>query len=982
MRDPLIYPALPGEPVPAEQLWPFIPLADEVHWAREHTRSPKRQLELLVMLKTFRFLGYFPAPSEIPPSIVAASARRLDVPAPGSSFVMAPASLYRGRATVRRKLGVERWTPVTRRLLVNRLVMLNQGRAGPNDLLNAAVEYLRQDRIELPALRTLRRLVGSIRARFDKAFCAAIVAPLKGKDRRTLEGLMVVPPEAAVSGFERIKQRPARATLKHLTAHLNQLRWLQELPATQPLIAGLGFGKITDLAEQARALNVSELREHGAMRRLALLICLLHVARAECLDQLATLYLRRVHWMWGRAREDLEEWRRNRGGLSQSLVRLLRRMVVEFDQSSPESSLDDRLGAIAGEHGGAEVILRDCDIALEHRVNDPRSFLIRHYRRSRAVLMTLLAALPLDAEAAESWPVELADRLGFMDEDRDSVFSLLDVDPSRISAPWKPLVQRPGPGLTVDRRQFEVYAFCEVADALKAGEVFIPGSLAFADYRETLVARDLAAEPCQAFLRDRGLPTRADQFVDQLRNALRNAAWQLDELFKIGCPPCRIDRDGTLHLPRVRAAPASQSAQQLADTIESRLPERHLLDVLANVDRWTQWTRHFGPLSGESPQIKDPRRRYVETAFTYGCNLRPTQASRHLAGQVTPHMLSFVNRRHVDPGKLRAASTDIINAYAAFDLQRIWGAGVRAAADGTHIPIYDDNPFAAYHWRFRGMAGVAYRHVADSYIAIFSRFIPCGVAEAAYILDGLLNNKSNVRPHILHSDTRGQTAAAFAVAFLEGIELRPRIKNWRDLVFYKPSRDSNYRHINSLFKGTVNWKLIADHFLDYVQIGASVQTGTLPCSWLLTRLNSTSRRNAVFRAFHELGRVVRTIHMLEVLAEPDLLRPGGSPQNKVEAFHRFSKWLLFGGQGVLRSNDPAEYEKAVHYNELVANAVMLQTVADQTQVIRQLVEEGYPVRAEDLERLRPYATQHLKRFGRYPDDFGPYEPRPPTSLPL
>ncbi len=178
-------------------------------------------------------------------------------------------------------------------------------------------------------------------------------------------------------------------------------------------------------------------------------------------------------------------------------------------------------------------------------------------------------------------------------------------------------------------------------------------------------------------------------------------------------PPIWCSNNGTLHLRRVRAAPARPSGKELADAIEARLPERHLLDVLANVDGWTQWTRHFGPLSGESPQIKDPRRRYVETAFTYGCNLGPTQAARHLAGHATPHMLSFVNRRHVDPRKLRAASTDIINAYAAFDLQRIWGAGVRAAADGTHIPIYDDNPFAAYHWRFRGMAGVAYRHVAD-----------------------------------------------------------------------------------------------------------------------------------------------------------------------------------------------------------------------------------------------------------------------------
>jgi hypothetical protein len=66
--------------------------------------------------------------------------------------------------------------------------------------------------------------------------------------------------------------------------------------------------------------------------------------------------------------------------------------------------------------------------------------------------------------------------------------------------------------------------------------------------------------------------------------------------------------------------------------------------------------------------------------------------------------------------------------------------------------------------------------------------------------------------------------------------------------------------------------------------------------------------------------------------------------------------LSLAAKGALRSNDPAEYEKAVHYNELVANTVMLQTVADQTHVIRQLIDEGYPVRAEDLERLSPYAT--------------------------
>ena len=980
MRDPLIYPNLPAEPVPPDQLGRFIPNPDEIRWASSCTRSPARQLELVVLLKTFQFLGYFTPPTDIPASIAKAIAERMNVAAP-ASLGIASASLYRSHEMVRRHLGVERWGAAAKHLLTARLVSLNQGRSGPNDLLNAAIEYLRREQIELPALRTLRRLIGHVRAKFDQAYCKAVVAPLGAADRAVLESLMHVAPGEAVSGFERIKLQPARVSIKHLAAYLAHFEWLRGLPRTQPLVTELGGGKLTDLAEQARALDVAELRDYAPTRRLALLVCLLHVARAQCLDQLATLYLRRIHWMQGRAREDLENWRRDRGSLSQSLIRLLRSIVKEVAHPRPGDSLETRLNVLTSQRGGAETILRDCENVLEHRFNDPRSFLIRHYRRNRATLMALLNALPLDAPDPTVWPLELADHLMIYDDEQAAELTL-DLDPKHISAAWRALVIRPGPAVTLDRRQFEVYGFCEIAEALKAGDIFIKGSLAFADYRDNLIAQDPEGAEFKAFLRDRDLPAQPDRFVADLRDALSRAAWQLDELFKIGCAPCRIDPDGTLHLPRVRATPTTPSALELAETIDARLPERNLLDVLANVDAWTHWTRHFGPLSGDSPQIDDPQRRYVQAAFTYGCNLGPAQASRHFAGAVTPHMLSFVNRRHVDPKRLRAASTDVVNAYADFDLQRLWGSGVRAAADGTHIPIYDDNPFAAYHWRFRGMAGVAYRHVADSYIAIFSRFIPCGVAEAAYILDGLLRNFSKIRPRILHSDTRGQTAAAFALAYLMGIELRPRIKNWADLVFYRPSRDSRYRHIGALFKGTVNWALIAEHFEDYVRVGASVQSGALSTSWLLTRLNSTSRRNRLFRAFHELGRVIRTIHMLEVLADPDVLRPGGSPQNKVEAFHRFSKWLLFGGQGVMRSNDPADYEKIVHYNELVANAVMLQTVADQTQVIRQLIEEGYPVRAEDLQRLSPYATQHLKRFGEYRRDLSATGPRPPTSLQL
>ena len=63
--------------------------------------------------------------------------------------------------------------------------------------------------------------------------------------------------------------------------------------------------------------------------------------------------------------------------------------------------------------------------------------------------------------------------------------------------------------------------------------------------------------------------------------------------------------------------------------------------------------------------------------------------------------------------------------------------------------------------------------------------------------------------------------------------------------------------------------------------------------------------------------------------------------------------------------DPDEQEKMTVYNQLVANAVMLQTVADQTRVLHELHLEGYAINEEDLEFLSPYVTRNLKRFGEY-----------------
>src|ERR1700679_2662668 len=92
---------------------------------------------------------------------------------------------------------------------------------------------------------------------------------------------------------------------------------------------------------------------------------------------------------------------------------------------------------------------------------------------------------------------------------------------------------------------------------------------------------------------------------------------------------------------------------------------------------------------------------------------------------------------------------------------------------------------------------------------------------------------------------------------------------------------------------------------------------------------------------------------------------------KIERHHKFAKHLAFGEHGLLRSNDPSDQEKAIVYNELVANAVVLQNVVDQTQALHALKSEGTRFSNADLAHLSPYGTSNLKRFGKFPTDLIP-----------
>ena len=390
-----------------------------------------------------------------------------------------------------------------------------------------------------------------------------------------------------------------------------------------------------------------------------------------------------------------------------------------------------------------------------------------------------------------------------------------------------------------------------------------------------------------------GLPPTAHEFVAGLREKLERTAQRVDDGYPENNGELMIRDQGEPTLKRVIKRDIPQSALELQAAVLQKMPTRSLLDILCDVEHWTDFTRHFGSLSGSDPKLERAVERYLLTIFVLGTNLGVNQGARHMRGTVTAHMLSFVNRRHVT-----------------------------AAADGTQYHLYEQNLVADYHIRYGSFGAIAYHHVSDNYIALFSHFIPPGVWEAIYIIEGLLKNTSVIQPDRVHADTQGQSTPVFAFSHLLGIQLMPRIRNWKDLTFYRSDKSSSYQHIDSLFSDTVDWKLIEDLWPDLMQVAISIEKGRVSSSVLLRKLGNYSRKNRLYQVAREVGRVIRTIFLLDYISDLPLRRQITATTNKAEAYNGFAKWLFFGGEGVITENDRDEQEKRIKYNDLVANAAI------------------------------------------------------------
>lgn len=967
------YPRFKPDPTAQELREIYTPTDAELAWAAGIGRSHVTKLAVLLHLKLFQRLGYFvplgDAPSRVIQHIAHAAGYARCPPIEKLMAYDASGAKRDHFAKLREYLGVRVLERDGKVWLAQVAETAAQTKHIIPDIVNVMLEELVHHRYELPAFSSLERLAIHAREIVHEAHFQRIDAALTPVMRGLIDALFVTPPGATHSGWQALKREPKRPTNREVRNYLLHVRKLRALAEQLPAV-DMPVPKLKQFRAMARALDVSELAELKPAKRYALATIFIRSQYGKTLDDAADLFVRLIQKLENAAQQKLIAYQLENSKRADLLIGQLKDILEAYlVEGTDRQRMDAIHGVLVAD---VRVLLAQCEEHMAYAGRNYLPFLIRPYGSMRPLLLNCLEIMGLRSSSVDTAMERLiAAVLSLRSVHREhfdpsSVGLSLEKDFSWLSTAWHrhvfPKATSAAKEGELHRKYFELAVLTQVKDELKSGDLYVPHGERYDDYREQLVDVDTFTQELAAYGEVSGIETSPAAFVEGLRSQLTQLATEVDARFPKNAHAGIVD--GRLILKRPQRAETSKDIRVVDQWITERLPPISIVDVLVETSHWLQLHRHFRPIAGTDKRVDELQQRVIATLFCYGCNLGPTQTARSIKG-FSRRQISWLNLKYVTDETLDKAIVEVINTYNKYELPGYWGSGKSASADGTKWSMYEQNLISEYHIRYGGYGGIGYYHVSDKYIALFSHFIPCGVYEAVYILDGLLANTSDIQPDTVHGDTQAQSLPVFGLAHLLGIQLMPRIRNIKDLVFSLPEPESTYPNLQTLFRGSINWELIGAHLHDMLRVVVSIKLGKITASTILRRLGTYSRKNKLYWAFRELGKVVRTLFLLHYIDDIEVRTTINAATNKSEEFNGFIQWAFFGGEGIIAENIRHEQQKIVRYNQLVANMIILHNVEHMTRVLAELRDEGRHITPEVLAGLSPYRTSHINRFGDY-----------------
>jgi TnpA family transposase len=158
---------------------------------------------------------------------------------------------------------------------------------------------------------------------------------------------------------------------------------------------------------------------------------------------------------------------------------------------------------------------------------------------------------------------------------------------------------------------------------------------------------------------------------------------------------------------------------------------------------------------------------------------------------------------------------------------------------------------------------------------------------------------------------------------------------------------------------------VKQHFDDLLRVAASIKTGHVTASLLISKLQSYPRQNNLMYVFLAYGQLVKTTFIPKYLLIETYRRRIFTQLNKGEQLHNLRLFLRFGGDGMIRKKQEEGQQIEARSLNLITNIVLVWNTVYIQEIIKQLNEEGYEIDENDFEYISPAPFAHINRLGKY-----------------
>lgn len=840
----------------------------------------------------------------------------------------------------------------------------------PSLLFQLAAEKLYRDNIVRPGVTTLERTVSHARQEAIGETYRRL-EPLLTQQRQTfLDSLLERDASLRNTRLSWLRRPATTYSPTAILTALDKIDYLRQQQVHQWNLSCINPNRLKLLAHFAKKVKSQPLQRTPIERRYPILMAFTKQILMEITDEAVDLFIRCLAETHKRARRDLQVFRQQEAVAIDRKVILLRQLgeVVLDPKIADEQVRDAIFSQIPREQ--LEAAIEDCERLVRPVPDESYDFLANRYSYIRQFAPIFLETFHFRSFLTSDPLLEAVRLLRQLNAQGKRAIPN-DAPQAFISNQWKPFVFNASGQL--QRRYYELCVLWELRAALRVGNVWVEGGRRYTNPESYLIPKnrwqEARSEVCQML----GMPETGEERLQFLTTQLDQEL--LDFTQTLQDNSCVRVEDDRLIVSPLEAESLPETVTTLQSLVSKSLPLVDLTDLLIEVDGWTRFTESLVHAGGHRSRSGETRVHLYAAILAQACNLGPAAMAQ--ATELSYESLLWHTNWYLDDNTLPLATVALVNYHHRLPLARCWGGGTLSSSDGQRFPVAVKNSQATALPRYFGYGrGVTfYTWTSDQFSAYGNKVIPSTARDATYLLDGILDNETELAILEHTTDTAGYTEIIFALFDLLGLSFAPRIRDMGSQQLYRIKWQMTDSMLKPLFKGRIDRQLILDCWDDLLRIAGSLKRGWVTSSLLMTKLRSLGADNRLFQALQEYGRLVKTIFILRYLNSEDYRRQINRQLNRGESLHALRRFLMFARQGELRKREPEELAEQSHCLTLVTNAVVVWNTIYMAAILDDLVQKGHIVNEEDIAHLSPSRFDHINPYGKYRFDLAQNDSR-------